>query len=149
MKFNKTVTKYDYFNDKLRYKIEVCKHFRPDEVNPDFSCDGHYTWNVYVEFLNDCKVFAKLKEYLEANGEKPSWAGNRIIYYDVINNIFPFDWHGGCTYTEFTEHGLKMGDDYVHLYDEGTEFSKDLPKQVLQEAEALDLFVKEFIEKDD
>lgn len=152
MKFNKTITKYEHYNDKLRYKIEICKHFTPDEINPDFAKDSiysSYTWNVYVEFFNDCKVFNKLKEYLEANGEKASWTRDRIIYYDVISYIFPFEWHGGCTYTEFTENGLKIGNDYAHLGDEYIENSKDLPKEVLCEAEKLDKFVKGFIEENE
>lgn len=151
MKFNITITKYEYFNDKLRYKIEICKHFTPDKTNPDFAKDsvfGHlYTWNVYVEFFNDCKIFNKLKEYLEANGGKASWTENKIIYYYAINDIFPFEWHGGCTYAEFTENGLIIGNDYAHLGDEYIENSKDLPNEVLHEAEELDKFVKEFIEE--
>ena len=36
---------------------------------------------------------------------------------------------------------------YAHLGDECIESSKDLPKEVLHEAEELDKFVKEFIEE--
>jgi hypothetical protein len=90
-----------------------------------YMCDGKGMWNSYIYLMKD-----KVKNFddLLCKGRKGSYGKN--WKYEEIKQDFNF--HGGITFYEVIRNefngktiGVKIGNDYGHLYDDEVTWSEE------------------------